>query len=212
MLNSPCVPTETWEWRNISFTCFTLLARYWCFSMAWNILPCFTQPSSKYHVIRFTPCCTILYLAIAYHRIWWDMIAHQTYNTTPFILHDHSIAKTISCNTILHLIANAQLYLRRTKNRRIFPWQWQHFMWHSIPHHVPHHTSTMLHHTSNMPHHTDGILCLTITTPRFPASGNILCDTQPWVPPTHSLAFHSHLLPWISPRILNSNWTGTKNT
>ena len=50
-------------------------------------LPCFTLPSNMHHAIPFITCCTILYLAIPDHWIWWDMKAYRTieHNIIPHI-------------------------------------------------------------------------------------------------------------------------------
>ena len=125
-----------------------------------------------------------------YYTTYW-------YSTTT-VLH----GKTISYNTT---VQKHNLCPTRAKNGRIVLWQWQHFMWHTMLHHVPHHTSAI-------PHlHTNGITMPNNSTPyhtTFP------CQWQHfmWHPalshPTHTLAFQSHLLPWTSTRISDSNWTG----
>ena len=52
-------------------------------------------------------------------------------------------------DTTLYLHIKAILCPRRAENGRIFPCQWQHFMWHTIP--LPYHTYAI--------HHTYGIPC-----------------------------------------------------
>ena len=147
------------------------------------------QHAMKYHAV---PCLSCFTLPSKYHAI-------------PFIP---------CCTILFHAIdtlAKAQLCPRRAENGKMCLWQWQHFMWHTILHQVPHQVP---YHTSSTPGHTDGIPCLQFhTIPRFPASGNILCDTQPWVAThTHSLfssIFFLEYLPTQIGRVTNCYWKHT---
>ena len=201
-----------------------------------------TMLTMFYSAIKHVLCDTIhtkdstpQYQDIGYDETWYDSIPNHTiqHHSTSFIPY-----QSITCqnNIIQHhtaAIAQALLWPRRAENWRIFPCQWQLFMWHTILYHtIPH-----------LCHNNNTIPCQTIihhTIPRFPANGKILCDTPyhttpmpyqtiprhtqspyhttfpsqwqhfMWHPTlshhTHTLAFQSHLLPWLSPKLFQWSW------